>query len=529
MACPRKVFIINKEKEYLGTAKANNNCKETNSYHDSKKRNDFVKETTAKLADLIDLGKYYPEYFNIADNLKLKIGGYNCSLGSRVLQIQKRSLKALLWRFPFLGSHLLMKGHRSKDAYEVPFSYDGKKETFNNTRYSSVYFASLNNYLNPFFRQIESDRTKDNSNLLILPMHSQNWSNYKKTRVISNLDIVFVEDLIDSNFAEEIRDVSRQLLNSCNKYKSQIIDLYNFCGVSFGNAFYPILKKFVEDFVSTQIVFTKYFEVFLKNVSLPQTQFYIARNRRSMENSFVQIANMINGNTNMLLHGMIFPNLDTHLFAYNFSPLKRVYAWGQQGKDVIEFRQKRLNEKCPDILINKTFFFESLKQRTNIDSSKKVTFVMQVPTYNYISNILKSLPKGMDATIRIGLDDKNLLKSFRKLITNANVHLDDLKEPVESHFVDSAVFVSYTSTTILEAIYNKIPTILLGFPELMKNYPCVFWDTSLSGSERSLIFASDIGDLVSKIERILTDADFRNEILELNQKLVSYFISPAIR
>ena len=40
-------------------------------------------------------------------------------------------------------------------------------------------------------------------------------------------------------------------------------------------------------------------------ISMKNSEFYIARDRRALENAFIQIANNVNGNTNMIIHGMI--------------------------------------------------------------------------------------------------------------------------------------------------------------------------------------------------------------------------------
>ena len=524
----KKDCTIRKSRDFCRATGASNGLEKKDSYRIPKQRFRFVRETTQKLADMLGLREFYPEYFNVADNIILKIGGYNCCLGARLLHIETKTLKSAFCQIPFISKIPFLRNYGLRKEYEIVFDHSRRKHINKHTRYSSVFFASLNNYLNPFFSRITSMTAEGKPVLMILPACSRGWKNYDKLTAIPGLDVVFLEDLFGHTFDEEVSAISQELSGRCEKHKSKIIASYRYQGVNSGKSFYPVIKGFVTYFVSRQAVVTKYLDAFLRVTALPETEFYIARNRRSLENSFVQIANMINGNTSMLLHGMIFANLECHLFSYNFGAVKRVHVWGLQGKDVVDFRQKHLGEKQPEIIIDQNMFFASLQKKRG-GPINKVLFALQMPVYKHIAELAKSVPKDINAIIRLQPNHKDMSKKFAKRIRRRNVCFDNLERTIEEHFSDTSIFVSYTSTTILEAIYNNIPTLILGFPDLLESFPCVFLDSSLDETERSLIFAGDIDELISKTALVLHDANFRQKVLAINRKLMSYFVSDPMQ
>jgi hypothetical protein len=86
--------------------------------------------------------------------------------------------------------------------------------------------------------------------------------------------------------------------------------------------------------------------------------------------------------------------------------------------------------------------------------------------------------------------------------------------------------VSFSSTTILEAIYNGIPTLILDFGGLAK-YSNVFRGANLCDEERAIIMLSSVKDCVEKIARVLHDERFRARVLDLNRKMMAYFIDAS--
>jgi len=243
-----------------------------------------------------------------------------------------------------------------------------------------------------------------------------------------------------------------------------------------------------------------------------------------MENSFVQIANRINGNTNMIIHAMISSDLERWLSTGHFQNVRTVFVWGKHGKEAIEFRQKQLGGRCPEIRVEPALFGSPSAARIDKAGAKKVLFAADGYSSKYIDRITRLVPEKVNLTVRVHPGDKRLLSRLRS--RKPNVTFDNLEGPIENHFSDTQVFIGYYSTAIIDAIHHGIPTVILNLKDLVRKHPSVFLEAPLAEKERSVMFAGTLKDLVVKIQRIVSDDGFRKRVLSVNRKLMSCFVAP---
>ncbi len=465
----------------------------------------FIKDFSRNLVEKLDLNEF--SSINLSENLFYKIGGYNLHLGILLKLISENDKRTFLLKIPLLNKLIISFFFRFLRTYEIEPQFENPSLSRNTVKYDYICFATMNNYLNPL---VEFIKRKKNS-VLILPKESKNWVNYKKIAE-NNINAVFLEDLFqfDGNRAEEIRN---EIKNRYFKKRREILSYRH-------NLYFiePLLVRFLFEFVPKHLVIVKGLKKYLFKVSHPQTQFYLARDRRALENAFVQIANQINGRTNMIIHGLISFDYENRIWeAGRYDLCRNIHVWGKHDKEVIEKMQKSLNEKMPNIIIGGNSFFRKLPRTAD----NYILFICESFTRKYISFFSENLPEDRKVIVRLHPESKNEIYKFKKY-ERKNFLIDDLKKGLAELLPGAALVLSYSSTGVLESIYSQIPVLILGFKGLEKT-PTIIRESPVPEKEFGTIVIDET-NYKQKIDEILFDKDSREKVLAVNKKIFKYFV-----
>ena len=452
---------------------------------------------------------------NLGENIKYKIASYNVHLDLLLVA------QAILPAPKILRNHLLKKCFSKlipRNDYEININWDRieKEEPKQIDKVSNVYFATMNNYLNSLIPSILDNE----SSLLILPYEAKSWINYKEV-LNKKIPHIFLEDILTIN-KKNIDKLKTKIINIYESNKDEIL-LYN--GVDLSPV-EKLLRKFLFNFMPLHIYLVRELEKFLRKIASGDTHFYVARDRRALENAFIQIGNNISGKTHMLIHGMISKNTCYYLWSVGrFEHVKYVHVWGKHDKDAITQRQKFLNEQCPNILVDKTTI--PFRKVNLADDRKYVLFAAQPFTNAYIKYFSEEYPRlrvDYPMIIRLHPEDKDKIIYYKRY-SNKNVLIDDLKRPIYSLLKNTTLVITFTSTVALEAMYNGIPTLFLNFKKL-KTIPHIYMELPndlLTPIEINTIFL-DENNWKWVIKRTLEDCEYKHKIITINKKILSYFV-----
>jgi len=451
---------------------------------------------------------------DLYENISYKLAGYNVGLDSLLKTILKFKIRYGINIEPIINlpilRHILQYFFEPKTReYEVNIMINSKYKYFVKKKtYKTVYFASMNNYLNSLLPSIK----KNNESLLIIPAECKEWLNYKEIKK-HKIEHVFIEEIINFNY-EELVYIKKKIKARYKEYKHIIFNyLYNLSIKE------KLIYKFIFDYLPKHILIINSLDKFLNEISSEDTDFYIARDRRGLENAFIQIANRINGNSNMLIHGMISFDYEKRLWTEGrFKNCKNIFIWGEHDKEVIIKRQQILDEKTPNIIITGNY---ALKKNKNLNK-KYILFICQSFTNHLIKYFSKNLKTNKKVLIRLHPTDKSKIKHYKKY-ERKNFKIDDLKDDLSTSLSRALLVISYSSTSILEAIYNNIPTLILDFKKIEKNAPSIFKETPIKEEKLSLILINK-KNYNKKILEILSNDRLKNRVLEINKKIFNFFI-----
>lgn len=312
-------------------------------------------------------------------------------------------------------------------------------------RYKNIYFALMNNYLTSLIPHI----IQSEDSLLIIPLESKKWLNYQKV-LANNINHVFIEEVINYDDKAYL-EIKSNIMKKYQENREKIIHYkYDFSILD------HLISKFTAEYLPLHLTLINSLRLLVEKISDANTNFYIARDRRGLENAFIQISNVISNNSNMLIHGMISFDFNKRLWVEGrFKNCKTVSVWGYHAKNVIEYRQKLLNESCPNILIQSN---PSLK-KINPKNNHTILFICQSFTNKYIPLFSRKLKDHL-IIARLHPGDKDQILKYKKF-EKENLIVDDLNNDLADLIENSNLVVSYSSTGVLESLYNNIPTLFI--------------------------------------------------------------------
>lgn len=481
-------------------------------------RYQFVSHFSENLVDKLHLRNLINFNINLAENLSYKLATYNLDLDWVVRKYRIRNYGELLLRLIKYGlrfKHLtysinlvkrLLKDDLTDLSYEVKLLPSEKKAPLR-MKYENIIFSTMNNYLNPLIPLCNSLENY----LLILPKESKNWINYRTIKE-KEINHIFIEDIVNINNLELVRLKERIIKNYYKNRKKIIFFKYD---LRFKE---QRLKRFIQSFLPQHLLIIRGLEDFLSKSSLKDTNFYIARDRRALENSFVQIANKINKNTYMVMHGTISSYLKKHLWnTGRFKTCKTIFIWGQHDKELITLRQKLLTERQPNLVICGKSFRKVIKHISN----KWILFLCQATTYRYLPLFAKTL-KDYNIVARLHPADRHSFTEYKKY-ERPNFHIEDPKTPLSESLSKASLVICHSSTAVLDAVFNKIPTLFINFIELRRTYPLIYSEVPIKKRvlQDVLLYKKDFK---KKIIKVLNDDGYKKKVLTINQEIFNYFV-----
>ena len=498
-------------------------------------RYDRVKAIAVALSEILDLPRFYPGGIDVFDALINKIGGYNCALDTLLRHIERRPWLARGYSMPCLGKAYLLSAFKKRHAFEIPL-VEGRSGHFPKARaYDVILLATLENYLGAFAnaREVLSLRA-DARAALIVPEAGLRWGRVGGLKSRQGLDVIPIEASLPENFRSQASGVGEDLAARLLAGRDRLDPHMRYRGVTFGESWFRVLLEFVRGFVGTHVVVTHGLYAMLRQLSSQQTRFCVARERRSVEGAFVQIGNRISGNTAMIMHAILSFDLEKRLFTGHFQNVARVYGWGQHDHDMITFRQQHLGLRLPEIVSRGRTILAlpagvpgPVACRREIAASAfTVLFAAEPHTNQLLPELLTSLPPSARLIVRPHPSDRKRVRKWRiEYAAAGKLAFDVGEKPLRDSLSETDLFVSFSSTTVIESLGAGVPTLVLDYPALTKDHPRFFREGVLNGAQTEAMFVADVTSLADRLQRFPIDALLRKEIRAANELVKTYFIA----
>jgi len=239
-----------------------------------------------------------------------KIFGFNCALEAHLKRIEFGD-NLWLYNCKLISYFVSFKYINKSKILEIsPNSL--KKSNPYSSRIDILFVASLENYAKSLL--IHALSIKDKKIVFFLPIEAKNWHILmeieRQFKVIypSNIGLDFDEYILSS---EKYKKIINRNLNNIDKSR------FAYKGISYFRIAIKPISHFLIEFVSTNIVFLNAIHLFFKKS--PPLELYVARDRRTIENSFVQVLGSLGVKTHMIMHGVVTSNYDcSQLFTTHY-------------------------------------------------------------------------------------------------------------------------------------------------------------------------------------------------------------------
>lgn len=461
----------------------------------------------------------------LEDVLLYKYAGFNGRLDWLFLHIEKRP-----WLFRLLNAlplHRLYKRVFSLTPEQLELrvqpSYlnDPKKKK----QYDVIFFASMNNYVQALLQPMQEYAKAGKSVCIILPADGRTWFNTKRIPTDGSVDIHFMEQMLGETFLAEVEALSKNVFQSMKQHKKELATVSSYQGVWFGRFFARHIETFFAQFGAFVSIFATKLHSYLSVISHEGTTFVVARDRRALEGVFVQCGRSLQRTVHMYNHGLLSEHTPTRFWGEGrFDTVDRIHVWGTHDKEVIEQRLHALNIHIPPIDTAGTYLFAGARPRprTRTSNSFTVLFCVQDMTRAYIDELVQACPPHLTLCIRLHPSDKTRIPSFQAKYPQENIVFDELTSSVRDRLKEVDACVTYSSTCLLDAIWEGVPSYIYTPQTLTKKYANIFQEHPFSEIQMQPMMCATAEEVYSHVDMIAEDP---SAVHKANNILFSHFVT----
>jgi hypothetical protein len=468
------------------------------------------------LSDL-EILEFFPKEIDPVGLYLNKIMGFNCAIEAHLKRLEE---KQYLWLYKSKNLSKLFGNryiHKSKIA-EIDSGHFNNLSHIYSEKIDILYVASIENYANALY--IHATKNNKKNTVFFMPESSKKWSIYKK---ISKEFKVFFPSQIgisldDYNMKKKFyQDYISTRLSKIDKKR------YQYRNHSYFFMSKASIEVFFVYFVAQHITFVNTINsFFMKN--LPRSLF-ISRDRRSTENSFVQVLSSLGVETNMIMHGVITSNYtESQLYTSHYQFVDKVHVWGEQQINAIEKKQKKLNERIPIINKDSIKFDSIIIQNKNVKKSDKKFLVVIGQKGNdnslfklskKISNLVKNTK--FQVVFRPHPDNSNRFRSSNFLF------VDNGKNFISSSLSRAFLVITHSSTALLEGVSMGAGCILLDYKKFNQEFPSIYKE-EFSINNCQCLITNNIDSTLSLIDECINnDSAFKKNLL-CSKELYRWFV-----
>jgi hypothetical protein len=462
-----------------------------------------------------------------------KIGGYNCALEQVLRTIERRRILARGYTVPLVSGAWLRHAYRRRAAFEVPIGAVSRSEAPGGAEpaFDVVMFATLENYVNAFtnFRSVLA-AADDCRAALVVPAAGLTWSRCVQL-ARQGVQLMALETCFPLDLGRRAADLGQRLAARLDAGRRRLEPHLEYNGVHFGAAWFPVLREFVRGFVPLHVLTSNALSSLVRRMSGTRTVFCVARERRALESTFVHTGNQISGRTAMIMHGILTFDMEKRLFTGHFHNVARVYGWGQHDREMIAFRQRALVERMPEVVSRGAAILGGAGTAVpstgrRMSAGLRVLFAAEPHTNGLIDELSAALPADARLIVRVHPSDRDELPDRRaRHRADGRIAFDDGRRSLREMLAEADCFVSFSSTTVVEALWARVPTIVLDYPVLYEKHPRFFREGALATSDTDAMFARNSATLAAGLQAVASQNAEAEALRRANEVVREYFIA----
>ncbi len=336
-------------------------------------------------------------------------------------------------------------------------------------------------------------------------------------KIKQQFDVIYPSDIgldLDEYIlqSESYKKIIRRGIDNINK------DRFLYKGVSYFRIAIKPISYFLIENVSANIIFLNALHLFFKES--PPSELYVARDRRTIENSFVQVLGSLGTRTNMVMHGVITSNYDhSQLFTTHYQYLDYVHIWGDQQLSAINIKQESLQEKMPKIIKNT----EKFNLRQDCRSKDLIVIIGQKTNDNDLYGLSKKIVKL--------IKDSRFKVVFRPHPDNASrftevekMYIDKSSNFITSILSKASLVITHSSTALLEGVSFGAGCIVLDYSKFNQVFPSIYKEECDFISNNKYLISNSDEQSLFLIGKYISSEEFAIKNREFSKKMHSWFV-----
>jgi hypothetical protein len=480
------------------------------------KRYKHAKDLVNGILTDINILEYFPKGVDPVGLYLNKIFGFNCALEAHLKRIESRE-KLWAYRFKlisYLASFKYLKKSKILEIDPRNFKHTDKKYL---KKIDILYVATLENYAKALLIHALDIKSKSKGRNIVffLPFEAKKWHTLLKIK--QQFDVIYPSNIglsLDKYIlqSENYKKIIRRGVNNIEK------DRFLYKGFSYFKISIKSISYFFIENVSTNIVFLSALHLFFKE-SVP-SKLYIARDRRTVENSFVQILASLGTKTSMVLHGVITSNYNhAQLFTSHYQYVNCVEIWGEQQLCAIKRKQEALQEKMPIIIKTSKKFNVHLGFK-----SKDLIVVVGGKTndndlYCLSKKIVKMIKNSrFKVVFRPHPDNASSFKEVEKM------YIDSSSNFSSSTLSRASLVITQSSTALLEGVSFGAGCVILDYSKFNQIFPTIYTEECDFISKNKYLVSHSDEESLYLIDEYISSEDFAIKNRDFSKKMYLWFV-----
>ncbi len=405
---------------------------------------------------------------DLIDIIKYRLLGYDINISNiiKVLSLEKNEFKKKIFLYLFLMRtiyyYVILNFKEKRDNYEINLiDCNIKNKICKPKKIDMGFICTDPSYFKTFFNIFDELNKQKKEFIVILPLKSKSWGFLNKLHKYKFCNILFIENLLNSELKKELLEDIDKFENFYKKNIRKIKKIFYYDNKNILKYSSPSIKKVFTRYLPQNIAYIK---IANKIYSRYKIKVLIGgKIRRFIENSFFYAAKNKNIKTISIIPVLLTSDFNSYYDLGNFLIPDNIVVWDKKQKELINSinKNKKIcvygNPQWDNISHLKSK--KEVKKHLNMHTNEKYIVICTQPIWS-IKNIIDIVDIAKSFKIKIILkihpkEEKKKYGSIKniKIIDDSNIDFYSLLKHAEIMFTG-------WSTTCLEALMISTPAII---------------------------------------------------------------------
>ena len=390
-----------------------------------------------------------------------------------------------------------------------------------------IFFASLNTYLSPMIPLLNSLCLHDKI-CLVVPRIAKKWVNMNK--ISDKVNIIYLENLFDDNCYKLLHNLKKLFQKKFKKDEKILREFFDYKGVSFWEIIRPGFSNIYNEYFPHCIIWTDMAEYIMEKFKPKKIIF--GRLRRSIENTFLEVAKRDGIETIQLQHGHFNPESKAWFYgAGKINASDKICVFGKWHKNkILNVYGKNIKDKiiitgnpkwdkiCEYNKKDVLQIRKNLYSRINLPIRNK--WIMFATQYAAFGDMIKTLQYPLlsigGSNIIIKMHPAEQKQYYYKMLKSENKNkIKIIQSEYDQYDILRAmdIVIVHSSTVFIESLLVNTPVIFSNINnEPIHNFnPCAY----------GLPIVKKEKELIKLIQELIFNEQFEKEYLKKCNSIIS--------